>query len=149
MSSKSPVRQGGDMFKTNLQPAPLKSSQIPANGSWWIVQVQPTKAISQKPRRCARSSSGVFENPGSFSAHSVRFEEVMVRRKDLNNPPTDVGWDSVTLQTSLLVGPMLCGKNRVRLGRSFVLVRVISSIAFSETSRVIHEITRTNTNRTS
>jgi len=105
MSSKSHVQQCGDMFKTNLQPAPLKSSQIPANGSWWIVQVQPTKAISQKPRRCARSSSGVFENPGSFSAHSVRFEEVMVCRKDLNNPPTDVGWDSVTLQTSLLCRP--------------------------------------------
>jgi hypothetical protein len=55
-----PRTAGRDMFKSNLQGAP--NFPNPTNGSWWIVQIQPTKEISKMPQRFARSSSEFAES---------------------------------------------------------------------------------------
>jgi len=100
-NGNSPARQCGDVQVLPTSSA-VENFPNPTNSSWWIVQVQPTKATSQKPRRLARSSSEFsFVLPREASDAKRQIRGVVACRSDLNNPPTAVGWDSDTLQTLL------------------------------------------------
>ena len=79
-------------------------TEIPRTAVRGYVQVQPTKSISQKPRRFARSSSESLRTTESFSPHQRQIRRVVVCRSDLNKARTAVRGISDFLYESLSVG---------------------------------------------
>ena len=70
----------------------------PTNGSWWIVQIPPTKRNAMKNENPPNGSWGIVQIRPSFpqKVHvaEIAFDCVRIalfRRLDLNNPPTSVG----------------------------------------------------------
>jgi hypothetical protein len=88
-SPQSHSRQCVDCSDPTYQRARFEEDSNPTNGSWWIVQVQPTNHHSSNLTLRAENDPG-FSTTCWNSALSVETFERLLSRLDLNDPRTAV-----------------------------------------------------------